>query len=291
MNKQHITKDVFLERLNEKYSEKITYVDTAFDYYDKNQRFNCKDHGNFTCRPCELVRNRRIGCLSCGREAATNSTRKTRKSSVGKMKKLRTSILGVGCRDILAYREGKPLRTAKMWYSLLARCYCEKTQQKNPTYIGCSMSEDWLTYSKFKADVEKMDGYDNEDWELDKDILIEDNKVYSLETCLFVPKEINSVFKKPSISKKGLPTGILPYTSKDGVRYMVYCSTGNKGVRLHIGTFKTLIDAENAYLKAKYEGIVRLCERYDTDLSLETKNAILKHAKRKTLDKVSASAL
>ena len=64
-----------------------------------------------------------------------------------------------------------------------------------------------------------------------------------------------------------------------------------KGVRLHIGTFKTLIDAENAYLKAKYEGIVRLCERYDTDLSLETKNAILKHAKRKTLDKVSASAL
>lgn len=35
MNKQHITKDVFLERLNEKYSEKITYVDTAFDYYDK----------------------------------------------------------------------------------------------------------------------------------------------------------------------------------------------------------------------------------------------------------------
>ena len=45
------------------------------------------------------------------------------------------------------------------------------------------------------------------------------------------------------------------------------------------------------YLKAKYEGIVRLCERYDTDLSLETKNAILKHAKRKTLDKVSASAL
>ena len=54
---------------------------------------------------------------------------------------------------------------------------------------------------------------------------------------------------------------------------------------------KGLIDAENAYLKAKYEGIVRLCWRYDTDLSLETKNAILKHAKRKTLDKVSASAL
>ena len=29
----------------------------------------------------------------------------------------------------------------------------------------------------------------------------------------------------------------------------------------------------------------------DVFLSLETKNAILKHAKRKTLDKVSASAL
>lgn len=56
MNKQHITKDVFLERLNEKYSEKITYVDTYFDYYGKDQRFNCKDHGNFTCRPWALVK-------------------------------------------------------------------------------------------------------------------------------------------------------------------------------------------------------------------------------------------
>ena len=291
MNKQHITKEVFLERLNEKYSEKITYVDTTFDYYDKNQRFNCKEHGNFTCRPCALVRNRRIGCPLCGREAATNSTNKSRKSSVGKMKKLRTSILGVGCRDILAYRDGKPLRTAKMWYSLLARCYCEKTQQKLPAYIGCSMSDEWLTYSKFKQDVENMNGYNYDGWELDKDILVQGNKIYSLETCMFVPREINCIFKKSSASKSGLPTGVSFNKSKKCVKYVAQCTTGNKGKSRLIGTFDTIEEAESAYLKAKYDGIVEVCKKYDKELDERSKKAILQHAKVITLDKVSCSVL
>lgn len=287
MNKIRVTKSVFLERLYEKYGDKITHIGALFDFYDKGQEFNCKIHGDFTCVPSDILRKERIGCSWCGRESSAKKNT-GKKKPTGVMLCERRGIFGVGYRDIVAYCEGKPLRTAKMWYGLLARCYCEKTQEKNPSYIGCNVSEDWLTYSKFKADVEKMVGYDKEGWELDKDVLIEGNKTYSFETCLFLPKEINSVFKQPTLSKKGLPTGILPYTSKKGVRYRAYCSAGNKGVRVYIGSFETLGDAENAYLRAKYDGIVRLCEKYSSDLSLETKNAILEQAKRKTLDKISA---
>lgn len=283
MSKVRVTKDVFLERLHEKYGDKITHIDVSFNFYDKSQKFNCKTHGDFTCTPKNIMRKTRSGCGRCGVESYAKKN-----NSLGIMRCEKQEIFGVGHRDVVAHFAGKALRSAKIWYALLARCYCKKTQAKKPSYVGCTLSDEWLVYSKFKHDVENMAGFDKMDWELDKDILVEGNKIYSLETCLFVPREINSVFKQPSRSKKGLPTGVLPYNSKEGVRYTAYCSTGNKGVRRNVGTFKTLSEAEGAYLRAKYEGIVRLCEKYSTDLSLETKSVILEQAKRKTLDKISA---
>lgn len=69
------------------------------------------------------------------------------------------------------------------WKDMIKRCYSTKCQEKFPTYKGCSVSADWHTFSNFKAWMEKQN------WEgkqLDKDILIEGNKVYSPETCVFV---------------------------------------------------------------------------------------------------------
>ena len=54
MSKARVTKDVFLERLHEKYGDKITHIDASFNFYDKSQKFNCKAHGDFTCTPKEL---------------------------------------------------------------------------------------------------------------------------------------------------------------------------------------------------------------------------------------------
>lgn len=76
----------------------------------------------------------------------------------------------------------------RTWKSMLARCYSTKLQERNPTYVGCVVSDEWLTFSVFRAWMT------TQDWkrmQLDKDLLIEGNKIYSPETCVFVSGAVN----------------------------------------------------------------------------------------------------
>ena len=87
----------------------------------------------------------------------------------------------------------------RAWRGMLSRCYSAKYQEKQPTYIGCSVSEEWLTFSNFKAWMEKQK------WEgmhLDKDLLIEGNKIYSADTCVFVSPLVNT-FINDQMAKRG----------------------------------------------------------------------------------------
>ena len=69
----------------------------------------------------------------------------------------------------------------RVWTHMLERCYDVKRQERQPTYKDCSVSTEWLTFSVFKSWMEKQDF---EGKQLDKDLLIEGNKIYSAETCV-----------------------------------------------------------------------------------------------------------
>lgn len=64
--------------------------------------------------------------------------------------------------------------------------------KNKPTYEGCTVCDEWLYFSNFKKwfDENYIEGF-----QLDKDIIIRGNKVYSPQTCCFVPKEINIISK------------------------------------------------------------------------------------------------
>ena len=72
---------------------------------------------------------------------------------------------------------------------MINRCYSINSQERNKTYTGCTVSEEWLTFSDFKA---WMVTQDFERKQLDKDLLIEGNKIYSPGTCVFVSGMVNS---------------------------------------------------------------------------------------------------
>lgn len=77
----------------------------------------------------------------------------------------------------------------KVWENMLNRCYNEKYHIKRPSYKGCSVCEDWKYFSNFR------DWMSNQKWEgmhLDKDLIDKGNKVYSKDTCMFIPPKINS---------------------------------------------------------------------------------------------------
>ena len=92
------------------------------------------------------------------------------------------TVFGVGVTGLepTVDENGKMLNSYKCWQNMLERCYSDKYQKKYPTYKGCYVSEGWLYYPNFK------NWYDNNYYEinnqtsqLDKDILIKYNKVYS----------------------------------------------------------------------------------------------------------------
>lgn len=134
------------------------------------------------------------------------------------------------------------------WSSMLTRCYSSKFLQKNPTYKGCSVCQEWLTFSNFKAWME------TQDWEgkqLDKDILLINNKIYSPETCVFVEQKVNLFLNDLCVGNIGSC-----WNSKAN-KYMAQCSDG-KGGNKTLGLFDTAEEAHLAWKKAKHDIAIEL---------------------------------
>ena len=153
------------------------------------------------------------------------------------------------------------------WASMLQRCYSAKFQEKSPTYIGCSVSQDWLLFSNFKSWMEKQD------WEgkqLDKDILVKGNKIYSEETCIFVDRTVNMLLTDNASIRGEYLIGV--YWCKRDSKFKSKISL--KGKKEWLGYFTTEASAHRAYCIAKNKEITRIANE-QTDLRL--KEALLTH--------------
>ena len=92
---------------------------------------------------------------------------------------------------------------------MLLRCYDKEVKMKQPTYIECSASENFKFLEYFSKWCNKQIGFKNNNWQLDKDILVKGNKIYSEETCCFVPHEINNLLNKQTYGEsRDLPVGV-----------------------------------------------------------------------------------
>ena len=127
------------------------------------------------------------------------------------------------------------------WRNVLQRCYSSIYQAKEPTYIGCTVTEEWLTFSNFKAWMETQDYKDKQ---LDKDILVQGNKIYSPDTCIFVTKTINVLFTKRDASRGEYKLGV--HFKKRYGKYIARCNVNGKSK--HLGCYLT---EEEAYLTYK----------------------------------------
>ena len=175
------------------------------------------------------------------------------------------SVYGVGITGLEPTRDenGEQLDSYKCWCEMLRRCYSAKYQKKQPTYIGCCVSDDWIYYSNFK------NWYDNNYYkinnktsQLDKDILIKNNKVYSPETCIFVPQFINTLFIKRQNDRGELPIGVTyDKTSKKYVAQLSVFKNGKKTLK-KLGRFDTPEEAFEVYKQAKEEYIKEVADEY-----------------------------
>jgi len=136
----------------------------------------------------------------------------------------------------------------KRWVGMLERCYSEKLHKKNPTYKDCSVCSEWLTFSNFKEWMIKQDW---EGQQLDKDLILPGNKIYSPSTCVFLPSAINSLMNNAGSIRGKYPIGVSKY-KKNGL-YTAKISLNGKLKGL--GYYKTQEEASFVYLTAKSDHI------------------------------------
>ena len=157
-------------------------------------------------------------------------------------------------------------KSYKTWYNMFLRCYSKKIQEKQPTYTVCSIDERWHNFQNFAEWYEE--NY-KEGFQLDKDILIKGNKIYSPETCCFVPQKINILFIKNNINRGKYPIGVV----KEGNRYIACLKLGH-GIQKYLGTFDTIEEAFNAYKIAKEAYIKEVANKWKDQITEECYEAM-----------------
>ena len=176
--------------------------------------------------------------------------------------RMKASVCGVGCMgsnlDLKSIYNGKLCKIYQQWYSMITRCYSERYHIRFPTYIGCYVSDEFKDYSKWREWYDNYP-YKQDGWHMDKDLLIKGNKVYSEDTCVFLPKEINLVLTKSTKTRGNKLIGVYWDRAKKAFRAQV---SKNKGKQEHLGYFKTEIEAFNAYKTAKEAYLKELADKY-----------------------------
>ena len=157
---------------------------------------------------------------------------------------------------------------------ILRRCYSDALKKKYPTYIDCEVSDKFKSYEYFYEWCNKQIGFDNEDWHLDKDLLVKGNKVYSEDSCVFIPAEINSLLVKNTASRGKYLIGVHWCNTKKTFKAQV---SKNKGKQEWLGCFKTELEAFNAYKNAKEAFVKEQANKWKSQIDPRTYNALMNY--------------
>lgn len=201
------------------------------------------------------------------------------KTSTGKIRMgylkdpIRPSVYGVGF--IGVPEKGTPTNRTSYakWCSMMYRCYGDYSKVENPSYEECSVCKEWHNYQNF---ARWYDANNNDDdtikWELDKDLTIIGNKLYSPESCMLVPKNVNLFIVSRDGDRGEFMIGVS--WNKEKRKFRTQCNDPMTSKNRHVGYFNTEISAHLAWRKAKSMHAEQLASDQVYD---NVKNAILRY--------------
>lgn len=221
----------FLSRARIIHGDKFTYHQSDFTKGKAKTRITCPRHGDFWQMAYSHLRG--CGCPMCHKEDKASS------------------VFGFGVNDYngpVTFGDAK-LYSYEVWTDMIKRCYKEYRLREYPTYQGCKVCDEWRYFSKFK---EWFDANYIEGNMLDKDLLGGDSKIYSPQTCCFLPPRLNIVLSKHSIT-----------IYKRGNKYIAYQTLD--GQKLRIGHYATPQQVVKVYIATKQSYINKLAGEYLRD--------------------------
>ena len=162
----------------------------------------------------------------------------------------------------------------ELWVHMLQRCYSDSFKKKRPTYEDCKCSENFKSYEYFYEWCHSQIGFNNKDWQLDKDLLVKGNKVYNEFTCVFLPQEINKILTKSTASRGEHLIGVHWCNTKEAFVAQV---SKSKGKREHLGYFKTELEAFNAYKVAKEAFVKEQANKFKSQIDPRAYEALMNY--------------
>ena len=132
----------------------------------------------------------------------------------------------------------------------------------------CTVDERWHNFQNFAEWY-----YDNyiEGYHLDKDILFKGNKIYSPETCCFVPQEINKLFTKRQSKRGDYPIGVISNKKR-----FISIFTKEKKI-FYLGSFATPEEAFIAYKTEKENRIKEIANKWKGLISDKVYQALINY--------------
>jgi hypothetical protein len=148
------------------------------------------------------------------------------------------------------------------WVNMLKRCYDILTLERCNTYIGCEVCEEWHNLQNFYKWYKENEWTQSVVLECEKDILT-NNKIYSPQTCVLVPHDINMMFTHFTDKPQGLPQGIV-CNEHTNFRYNV--GFHKNGKRQAFGTYNTLQEAQKVLQLEKQKYLREKLLKYKNEI-------------------------
>lgn len=148
----------------------------------------------------------------------------------------------------------KKTKEYAIFSSIATRC-----NSNNLAYLNIHIDERFKDFQFFASWCHKQKGFGLEDYQMDKDILIDGNTIYSPDVSVFVPRSINNLFVRKQ-KRKDYPCGVRfdkNVTSKNKFRADISIDNVKLSKR-----FSTADEAFDYYLTLKLEEIHRKAEAY-----------------------------
>jgi hypothetical protein len=231
--------------------------------YSNSVYIGYTDKLNIKCNICGTIFPQTPNSHLCGHGCPVCALKTISVSKIGKTRNDMKKVL-FGCAFCDSKTSIRKKKSYQVWRDVLDRCFNVAFQEKEPTYKGCSICNEWLVFSAFE---EWFNNHYVEGFEIDKDLLSGVGcKLYSPETCVFLPMEINRFLGGKSTKiREGLPLGVFI----SGKRFVAQHG------RTYLGTFGTIEEARNAYLKAKKEYITKLANKWKDKIEQRAYDALI----------------
>lgn len=188
---------------------------------------------------------------------------------------MKPSVCGVGVLGCGEYSTSNK-REYALWGAMLSRV---ERFEDNPSYKDVEVHPLWCNFQLFAQWCNSQKNFNSKDdmgryYQLDKDILVRESRLYSPETCCFVPQEINKLILDNKYRRGSNPVGVI-YCKRDK-KYIAQIRDGSVNRKQkRLGSFDNPLDAFLVYKEAKEARIKEVAERWKDKIDGKVYKALL----------------